>query len=347
MSPFLYQDIDDKEFIVEMNKLLKECIFYSFVIVVNFLILGNIFNICICLRKKLRQEMLGFYNILISVFNILALVLSYVNHFPQSLNVQYEIVSASNVTCALFSYLGRVTVQMSSWLHVFISFDRFICVITFYERFKRILGNRIKVSFILLNVFAFIALINVPNAFFRLKTRNETKDTICSAPNSTIILIRNLEIGIFRVLLPLTLQIILSFLLIKKLFAIKRRVNPLGEMEREHKFTKIIVYLNVSNFLTEAPILVMSAYFGIIGGTAHYPIDLSVSKSFAKATLAYYISDLLGGYMFGLLFFVNVATNRLFQDQIKCIFGIGQGNDESRNKKNMNMKSEISESDPC
>ena len=118
-------------------------------------------------------------------------------------------------------------------------------------------------------------------------------------------------------------------------------------MEREYKFTKIIVYLNVSNFLTEMPILVMSAYFGIIGETAHYPIDLSVSKSFAKATLAYFISDLLGGYMFGLLFFVNVATNRLFQDQIKFIFGISQVNDESRNNTNKNMRSASFESDPC
>ena len=236
----------------------------------------------------------------------------------------------SDHACALLTYTGRVSIQMSAWLYVFMSIDRFICVVTFNENLKRILVNKKNVSLILLGLFGFITLINVPNLFYRVQTmvsHNQTQTNVsskCSPPNSTLVLVRNLEIGAFRVILPVSLQIIFSSLLIKRLFATRKRANMIGgDMERQYRFTKIIVYLNVSILLTEMPILVMSAYFGFMGASFRYPIDATTaSKSFARATLAFYISDMIGAYIFGSVFFVNVATNSLFKDEIKKMFKV-------------------------
>ena len=308
------------------NQLLKQLIFYTNAICVNILIVGNILNIGICLRKTIRREMLAFYNILISILNILVLVISLAQLFPLTFNLNYYLTSTSDQACALLTFTGRVSIQMSAWLYVFMSIDRFICVVTFNENLKRILVKKKNVSLILLGLFGFVMVINVPNLFYRIQTLGSQTNVTnkCSPPNSTLILVRNLEIGAFRVILPVSLQILFSFLLIKRLFSTRQKANMIGgDMERQYRFTKIIVYLNVSILLTEMPILVMSAYFGFIGASFRYPIDATTaSKSFARATLAFYISDMIGAYMFGSVFFVNVATNRLFQDEIKKMFKV-------------------------
>ena len=281
-----------EEFIEKTNQLLKQLIFYTNAICVNILIVGNILNIGICLRKTIRKEMLAFYNILISILNILVLVISLAQLFPLTFNLNYDLASMSDQACALLTFTGRVIIQMSAWLYVFTSIDRFICVVTFNENLKRILVKKKNVSLILLGLFGFVMVINVPNLFYRVQTlgsqTNVTKK--CSPPNSTLVLVRNLEIGAFRVILPLSLQILFSFLLIKRLFATRQKANMIGgDMERQYRFTKIIVYLNVSILLTEMPILVMSAYFGFIGASFRYPIDATKASKFVK-----------------------VATNRLF-----------------------------------
>ena len=60
----------------------------------------------------------------------------------------------------------------------------------------------------------------------------------CTLSDSLLLRFRNGIISLFRVILPVALQIVLSILLVSKLFAIKRNLNPNGEMKREYKFAK-------------------------------------------------------------------------------------------------------------
>jgi hypothetical protein len=61
------------EFNTKINTILSRFVFYSCVIVVVVFVLGNVLNIVICMRETIRKEMMGYYNVLISFWNILSL----------------------------------------------------------------------------------------------------------------------------------------------------------------------------------------------------------------------------------------------------------------------------------
>jgi hypothetical protein len=65
--------------------------------------------------------------------------------------------------------------------------------------------------------------------------------------------------------------------------------------------------------ITETPSLMMTFYFSVLGEIP--------SIKLAKMTVVYNASVLLSVYLFGSLFFVNIFSNKLFQKEIKIIFG--------------------------
>ena len=91
--------------------------------------------------------MIGFYNILISFFNILTLIFGVLIVFPITIN-QPDLLTMSNMHCAAITYFSRVFVQMSCWLHVLLSLDRYLCV-AFNEKFQFLLTDKKKLSFII------------------------------------------------------------------------------------------------------------------------------------------------------------------------------------------------------
>ena len=119
--------LNDIGFTHWINDFLANFIFYSCVIVVMSYILGNILNILICLRKNIRKEIMGYYNVIISIWNILALSTGLTLYFPTSIYVE-DLVLLSDFSCASINYVMRVCVQMSAWLHVCLTIDRYLCV---------------------------------------------------------------------------------------------------------------------------------------------------------------------------------------------------------------------------
>jgi hypothetical protein len=319
------------EFVTKINQILTQFLFYSCSILLSILILGNILNILICLRKSLLKEMIGFYNIIISVSNVFTLVLGGLIVFPITLNYD-DLVAISNFSCILITYFSRVSVQMSSWLHVFLSLDRYLCV-AYNERFKFLFNNKKKLSSIFLGLFVVIMVINVPNVLFRLtyvssfdSRENQTSVSVICTATSSIISIRNTIVIVFRIVLPLLLQIILSILLIHKLFKTRKAVTVASisrNMKKEQRFAHIIVWLNVCFIITETPLMIATLYFGVLGVKTVYPLSESSSNSLAISTLIYYVTSVLGSYMFGSLFFINLFMNRIFKREIRLIISCG------------------------
>jgi hypothetical protein len=317
--------IQDVNFVAKINQIITHFLFYSCSIVVNSFILVNILNILICLRSRIIKEMIGFYNIIISVFNIFTLVLGSLIVYPITLNLQ-DLIEISNFSCITITYFSRVSVQMCSWLYVFLSLDRYLCV-AYNEKFKFLLNNKKKLSFILTGLFVVILLINVPNLFFKLTnvssfdTRtNQTKSYVLCTATSSVILVRNFIVILFRIALPLLLQIILSILLIYKLFKSRHSVGINRDMKKEYRFTRIIIWINICFIITETPLMVTTLYFGILGLKPEYPLNENSSNSLAISTLIFYVASVLGSYMFGSLFFVNAFTNHIFKKEISLIF---------------------------
>ena len=138
-----------------INNFLTQFIFYSSVVVATTLILGNILNIAICMRKRIRKEMMCFYNIIISTWNIVTLSIGLLFYFPPSIIAQ-DLLLVSDFSCATLNYTLRVSVQMSAWLHVFLSLDRYLCV-ALNKKLAFIFNDRKKLSFIILGLFVWEA----------------------------------------------------------------------------------------------------------------------------------------------------------------------------------------------
>ena len=120
-------------------------------------------NILICMRKRLQRESIGFYSPLISTFNITSLLYGFfVLYLPTS---SYYL--ASSLNCKLFFYLGRITLQMTSWLYAMCSLDRMIWI-TYPDKYK-IFKNRNFLASIALGLFALICVLNVQTCFTLLE----------------------------------------------------------------------------------------------------------------------------------------------------------------------------------
>ena len=321
------QSLENKEFVAKINDILTKILFYSGSILSSIFILGNMLNILICTRKKLLKEMIGFYNIIMSVFNIITIVMINLVVFPTTLNYQ-DLTTFSFFSCISIMYFTRVSVQMSSWLHVFLSLDRYLCV-AHLNRLKFILKDKKKISFIILALFVFILIINSPNFFFRLtyesiidSQSNQTQVSVVCTATSSILLIRNIIAIVIRIVLPLVLQMVFSVLLIYKLFKTRRAVAIFTDrdMKKEYRLTRIIIWLNICFIITESPLMITTIYFGVLGIRTVYPLSEMASYSLAISSLVFFLTNILAGYLFGSLFFINLFTNRNFRKEIRLIF---------------------------
>jgi hypothetical protein len=320
---------DKFEFNTKINTILSKFMFYSCVLVVVVFVLGNVLNIAICLRENIRKEMMGYYNVLISFWNILSLAfLTFILYFPQSIQEQ-DLTLISNFSCASINYITRICIQMSAWIHVFLTIDRYLClVINRGNKLMSFLKSKKRLSLAFMGLLVIFCFVNVPNLYFTLSNDSNSSSFTASSMKciSTPLInqIRNLLIAILRIILPIILQTIFSLLLIYKLYKWKRetalnRIDP--AMEKEHRFSRVILWLNLMFIITEIPFLITTLYFSVLGLVPSYPIDMNTSYDLAMWTLAYYVTLVFGLYLFGSLFFVNLLTNKLFQKEIKIILG--------------------------
>jgi len=300
-----------------INNFLTQFIFYSSVVIVTILLLGNILNIAVCMRKRIRKEMMCFYNIVICTWNIVTLSIGLLFYFPPSIKAQ-DLLLVSDFSCATLNYTLRVSVQMSAWLHVFLSLDRYLCV-ALNKKLAFIFNDRQKLSFIILGLFVFICVINVPNLFFRLSITDFAPYVQCESTPLTI-QIRNMIISIFRIILPLVIQLLFSILLIYNLFKVRRSVMINQTMKKEYRFARVILWLNLMFFITETPIFIMTLYFSITGEIPKYPLDDKTSQTVAIVSLTYFLTVFFALYLFGSIFFVNLFTNKIFKREILKIF---------------------------
>ena len=267
--------------------------------------MSNFLNILICLRKELRNGVLGYYNFLISIFNILAFVTILFFYFPITIGLK-SIANMSYSSCAILTYSTRVLIQMSLWINVGVTIDRFLSV-TFPNRFQFI-NDRKKLSCITLIVFLVLLILNVPNLFYKIDQK------ICTSTN-LVVFIWNLEIALFRAILPSILHIVLSAILIYKLYKSRNRVQSNMNDQRDRRFTRIVIALNVFFCLTEFPFSSLTLYFGFIGQTPSFPIYEGASVSIGIANVIYYVTLVFSGFTFNSLLIVNLMFNRIFQKE--------------------------------
>jgi len=155
--------------------------------------------------------------------------------------------------------------------------------------------------------------LNIPNLFYKIN------QNVCTS-TSLIVFVRNLEVTLFRTILPAILHIVLSSVCVNKYVKSRNRVQSNMDDERDRRFTRIVIVLNVFFCLTELPFSCLTLYFGIIGQTPTYPIGEHTTYSLALANVVYYITLTFSGFTFNSLLVVNLLFNRIFQKELKKIF---------------------------
>jgi hypothetical protein len=154
-----------------LNLISSRIIFIGSIAIASVGIVSNILNIAICLRQRLRSSLLGYYNVLISIFNILVLIIMLLIYFPIIIG-RTNLANLSDISCATLTFALRVFIQMSIWINVGVTVDRFLCV-SFPNKFM-FRNDRKKLSCIMFVVFIALLLLNIPNLFYRINKNDDS-----------------------------------------------------------------------------------------------------------------------------------------------------------------------------
>ena len=315
--------LDLLAYISKLSHLQNEIVYYACFFIGSISLASNILNILVCMRNKLRKEALGFYNPLMSVFNILSTMVGYLSIFPGTVGGQ-DLQYSSDYACILISYLLRICLQMSSWLNVMISFDRMI-TISYPYRFKRMRKRDMLAKFVLGLLLA-ITLVNTPNLFFSVaivETRvfnattnqsvvvNVARHCTCKF-SSTVTIVRDLIAQLMRSALPIAVDFVLNTVLIYKLIMSRKNFTMRRSLHKDYKFAVTIVMLNAMFFITHIPLLISIVYLNVL----NYQQPSAVpTKNLIFAYFLYIVAAVFASCMYTTVFFVNVIFNKHFRSE--------------------------------
>ena len=312
----------DRKLVSDLNSITRSIVSFACTVVVSIMIFINILNILVFARPKLRRSKMAYYNIILSAVNIIALVLGALYYFPRS-NGEYFYLKY-NLSCLLLSFSLFTIVQMSSWLNVMLAFDRMLCV-TSSKHFKWF-RNKKKLYRIVIGLFVLLGILNSPNLWWRVEKHlmydaasNETVSIMMCTSTSSLILTRNTIEILMRIVFPITLEIILSSILVYKLIQIRQRVITSRSLKYEYRFSFMIIMVIMSNLFTQFPLILVTIYFGLKGRTPVNPHDLFTTKEIAISLLVFVCCTTFSMYMFVSIIVVNATINKLFQNEVRRI----------------------------
>jgi hypothetical protein len=279
------------------------------------ILLGIVCLLIYC-RKSLNKTNMGFLYFWQSMADIF--LLSATLFLGQSMEIfgVYFTVQAQ-FFCKFFGLMSRFVAHISSWMTVYICFDRFMFV--YFPTKSKFMTNKINSSLMILGMFCCIALINTPALNNNLEIRmslNSNNQTSIQRVCSTTVTISNVMrfiTSLMRTILPVTIIAILNVLIIKKLK--KRRVivtSALKTTNREQKFTKIVIGMNLL-FLTFNLPLTIGNIFGAILSI------FNITASGRMNAIINFYQTIAFNFAFlnqSLFFFILFIFNRVFRNEV-------------------------------
>ena len=168
----------DQIFLLFLNYSRTQLLYYTCTIVIPVGIALNILSSIVFMRKKFAKRTMGFYNIAISIFNILFAVFCMLNF--NGLANGNDLTLISDFSCIFLAFALRVFAQLSSWMNVFVTVDRIVSI-TYPNKYP-LLQNKKRLSLLILIQFILLCIINAPNLLFIVQTFSTTNQIT----NSTI-----------------------------------------------------------------------------------------------------------------------------------------------------------------
>jgi hypothetical protein len=302
---------------------------YSFAFIIPVGFITNVLNILVNARDKFQQTTMGFYNIFWSIFNIFWIICLFLQASIPLIGLN-KLILKSDIACKLLPYFVRLFGQLNMWINVVASFDRLLLMS--YENLaaynNRFLNNNNKIRLlkILVLMVLILSAVNSPGLLFYLETdtvvfnnlTNQTSFTIQCTSTPLISLIRDSISSLFRIVLPIVIQTVISCILIYKLSVLEINVTTLS-LKKEYRFTFTMVIINLL-FIFSQLLLLMGLIFTNIYGYNQTYISTTSNES-AVSSFFYTCAILCSTFInTNLLFFVNLITNFKFREEAKKIF---------------------------
>jgi hypothetical protein len=311
-------NMDDKTYLKYIKQLTRDLLYITCIVLIPTGVAFNSISIVVFSQKKLRKQMMSFYYIVLAILDLLVLAVYFISFYYFTLGIDITLVST--LMCKLFSYLFRVTTQLTSWWQLFMTIDRAFLV-KYPKRFK-MLKKRRTLCALLACLLATLTLVNFANFVFEVADSGSTfsSDTnktthaivmikMCKT-NTIISLIRDSLSQLFRTIIPYVLMIIFNFLLIRTVLNSKKRLGRCDKAKREYYFAFSLIANNVIYFVALSPLLASLLVLD------YYKFVLKMapnSREMAKIILIHNITVYLALLDNILPFLSHVMFNKLFR----------------------------------
>jgi hypothetical protein len=292
--------------------------YYTLIIPPTGLIL-NLFSIFIFTRKSLNKINMGFI-FLIQTFADCLLILMLTVFLRSSILFGENLETASDIACKILTFSRRFFVHLSSWITVYITFDRFM-FIKFPNRFA-FLQDKKYIAIIIISIAMFLFLVDLESIFFFVNEQKtfENNTTIikkqCSALHSVSVASDIITI-VFRSYLPLLLMLIIDIILVRHVFEAKRKLTKSKLTSRKQlSFTLIVILSNFAFFTFNFPLsiaYILSNIYNYSGIKVESSYFISFNFYFQ---LAVYFSFLYQNFSF----FIYFSFNSLFREEVLNLF---------------------------
>ena len=281
----------------------------------------NLISIFIFARLMRNKTNMGFLCMCQSIIDlcVMMIILLVLRSYPLLFPVNFGIIN--DHLCRLLTFLKRYDVQVSSWMCVLITFDRFIFVLYEQDQRFRFMKKKINLALIIMGIFICLAILDIPNLFFGLVINAKTGVTLCTAPFA-ILFTTDIMTSFIRTYIPMILMLLFSVIMIRKILNKKRLTNNQSSQKRkEYQFTIAVMAYNVYFFVFNFPYalfyifndvnLYNGALIGDFGATYSFLNFVFLNLTLSQPALS---------------FFINFAFNKLFRQEIFMLFGKLFGN---------------------
>lgn len=264
-------------------------------------LVGNTIVIFILLQKQFRKVSLFRYLIMATIIDTLNFLFIWPANHPN-----FFYLNRIPIICKLFQYLSYVVYQLSVWIIVLSSIDRFLAVKYSHKFHSR---NKFKYqSGAVFIIFVVLMLVDIP-FFLSYDVYEHGNETFCGYNPSSI------SIGFYMDLLnsfistfvPFVLMILSTFIIGHHLIKHKTKlIRNKNNFTKELQFVKVMCAIDIFYLICTLPFCILTVTYDALGVNYFGTLEFSIVNFL---TYVYSSFD----------FFIYFSCNKLFREYFMAI----------------------------
>jgi hypothetical protein len=275
---------------IELEKTISICVISIYVF---FGFFGNSFLIYIMTRPPLRNKSLFRFLAVASFFNMWRMTMWIMATFSISFGL-----NKSSIGCKMFTYLGLLPHEISTWIEVWTGIDRYISVKC---RQKLQFRNKLKYQVLIIIIMTIINMfLNIAYLF-----QNDVVLGACQTANFKVAFVNSIALTFSSTLIPGFLMILFTILIYKQLQNQRTKFNQ--TTKKEVAFLKTLVAVYLIYFICFVPYAICA-------------IVLPLFKIPFLSSFYYQIANYICSFYSAFFFFIIFFSNKLVRNYCFSVF---------------------------